>query len=66
MSGSIEASKIVTFNALDQSGAQASKLVTFNVLNQTAMQASKIVTFLVLADATPAVSTGQFLNVGMI
>lgn len=65
MSGSIEASKIVTYNTLAQADARASKMLAYNVLSQSAMQASKMVTYAVLAPVS-APSTGQFLNMGII
>lgn len=67
MSGTqIEASKLVTFNVLQQADARVSKLATFSVLQQADVRVSKFVTFLVLtAAATP--STGQrFLPCGLI
>lgn len=56
MSGSVSASKIVTYDVLAPEGAQSSKLVTYAALGPSGAQSSKQVTYAVLGTAKSSVS----------
>jgi hypothetical protein len=61
----IQASKLVTFNVLEQTDERASKFVSFNVLQQTDIRVTKLVSFVVLAPVV-AHSGMTFMGSGMI
>jgi hypothetical protein len=65
MATQIQASKLVSYNVLNQADMRSSKVVTYLVLNQADMRSSKVVTYLVL-DPLAVGSPQSFLLVGMI